>query len=265
MRKLTQAEYKQTIINVLFTVDEICRDNDLQYMIFYGTLLGAVRHKGMIPWDDDIDIVMPRKDYTRLSEIINNGNFHINFIDIEYYPDTIFSYGKICDKRTVLYEKNFVHVEGYGAFIDVFPLDYAPDDESKRMREKRYLGLLGLLRGHASRTGFEKSKSYSRTILRWFAFAISRLFSPQYLIRKITKYLKDRDEKPTGYYRVLSGGIFPVAWVDNAQLIEFEGRLLLGPHNPELILKECFGNYMVLPPENERVNRHSLDCYFIDG
>ena len=263
MRKLTQEEYKKTIIEILFKIDEICRSNNLQYMIFYGTLLGAVRHGGMIPWDD-IDIVMPRKDYTQLSNIINNGDYHINFIDIDHNPDTIFSYGKVCDKRTVMYEKNFVHVEGYGAFVDVFPLDYAPNDERIRLREKMHLRRMGLLRTHAARTGFEKNKSFLVNVERWLAFVGSRVISPQYLTRKINNYVIKRDKTPTDYYRVLGGGVFPVEWLHKTSEIIFEGRKLLAPLDPDTVLQACFGNYMELPPVEQRVNKHTLECYFID-
>lgn len=264
MRLLTQEEYKRIIIEVLFKVDEICRENNLHYMMFYGTLIGAVRHKGMIPWDDDIDIVMPRKDYQKLCDLINKGDYPISFIDIMYNKDTIFPHGKICDKTTVLYEKNFRIVEGYGAFIDVFPLDYAPDNYEKRIREKNHLRRLVRLETHCARTGFMRSPSNIVNIKRMLAYGISRLISPQLILRMINKFVLDRDCVPTGYYRVFGGDTFPVSWLDSYSEIEFEGRRLLAPADPDVVLKHCYGDYMTLPPEEERISNHSLVCYIND-
>ena len=121
MRKLTLDEYKAVVRDVLFKIDDICRENGLTYFLDSGTLLGAVRHKGFIPWDDDIDIAMFREDYNRLADIIQNGHYGLNFLRIEECPDTIYPYGKICDTSTTLVEKNFRTPEGYGAFVDVSP------------------------------------------------------------------------------------------------------------------------------------------------
>lgn len=264
MRQLMTDEYKQVIVNILFTIDEICRNYNLTYMLFYGTLLGAVRHKGMIPWDDDIDIVMPRSDYKKLSDIINHGDYQINFIDIDHNSDTIYPWGKVCDKRTIMYEKNFKKVKEYGAFVDVFPLDYAPDDEKLREKERKILRRLVYLNTHATRTGFENSNSLKVNALRLLAFTGSRFVNSQRIIRKINRFVVSRDDHATGYYRVFGGGIFPISWLDRTIEIEFEGKKLLAPHDPDAVLKACFGDYMKLPPEEERINRHTLKCYIND-
>ena len=159
MRKLTLDEYKAVVRDVLFKIDDICRQNGLTYYLHAGTLLGAVRHKGYIPWDDDVDIAMYRPDYDRLAQIIGGGCSGLNFLRIEETPDTIYAYGKVCDTSTRLLEKNFRVPEGYGAFVDVFPLDYAPDDprEQERLCAKfeRELKLIT----HSARTGYERNKS----------------------------------------------------------------------------------------------------------
>lgn len=261
MKRLSNEEYKKVVINILFKIDDICRKHNLEYMIFYGTLLGAVRHKGMIPWDDDVDIVMPRKDFQKLSQILNCNEYPINFIDIDHFPDTIYPQGKVCDKSTVMREKNFKKVKDYGAFVDVFPLDYAPNDYKKRMKEKKYLRRLILLETHCSRTGFEKSDSIKTNFLRLIAFLLSRLITPQFLLRKINDYVTEKSNTKTDYYRVFGGGIFPVKWLSERSEIEFEGRNLFAPRNTDIVLQACFGDYMELPPEEERVNKHSFECY----
>ena len=264
MKLLSLDEYKETIVRIMFVIDQICREHNLTYMIFYGTLLGAVRHKGLIPWDDDIDIVMPRKDYDKLAEIINKGNYSLRFIDIKYNPDTIYIWGKICDKQTELHEKNFKPVNGYGAFVDVFPLDYAPNDERRRQKEKKHLRRLALLETHSARNGFEHGKSFKTNVLRGLAYGFSRLFSPQFLIKTINRYVITRDKIPTDYYRVYGGGIFPIEWLNKTIDIEFEGQMMKAPHDPDMVLRACFGDYMKLPPKEEQVCKHTLQCYLLD-
>ena len=105
MKRLSVEEYKQIEIEILIKVDKICRENNINYFLFAGTLIGAVRHKGFIPWDDDIDISMLRSDYDKLAYIIQNNDYGLNFIRIEENPDTIYPYGKICDKSCLFSEQ----------------------------------------------------------------------------------------------------------------------------------------------------------------
>ena len=121
MREVSMDEYKQLLVGVLEKIDYICRSNNLQYSIFYGTLLGAVRHHGFIPWDDDVDIVMPIEDYDLFCDLVRKGSYGINIIRPEENMDTCFPFGKVCDIRTSIQESNLGPIEGYGAYVDVFP------------------------------------------------------------------------------------------------------------------------------------------------
>ena len=98
MKRLTIEEYKNRILEIMLVIDRICRENGFRYSIVYGTLLGAIRHRGFIPWDDDIDIAMTRSTYARLKEyILAHPELGLNFIDISTQPDTIYMCGKVCD------------------------------------------------------------------------------------------------------------------------------------------------------------------------
>lgn len=262
MKKISLEEYKQITVDLLFAIDEICKENNLRYYIFYGTLLGAVRHKGFIPWDDDIDIVMPRNDYKKLSRIINEGIFNFNFISIETNKDTIYPHAKICDTRTVLYEKNFKTVKGYGAFVDVFPLDYAPNCEKQRLKEKNHLRHLVVLATHSSRTGFTLTSSILTNAKRIGAFLIGKLINTRRIIEYINNYMEKRNDVVTDYYRVFGGGIFKTSWFTDYNEVIFEGHKLSAPSDIDSVLKTSFGDYMKLPPKEEQVNKHSLDCYY---
>lgn len=132
MKKAWKAE-----LDMLIKLEEFCDENGLIYFMDYGTLLGAVRHKGFIPWDDDIDVTMPRPDYQRFLELAPSWFKHPYFVQ-NYYTDhhdnrmTMFS--RIRNDNTTMLEKNYVPYADYhqGIFIDVFPMDIAPDDLGER-------------------------------------------------------------------------------------------------------------------------------------
>lgn len=261
MKQLTLEEYKQVELDILIKVDKICRENNIKYFLFAGTLIGAVRHQGFIPWDDDIDISMLREDYNKLANIIQNGNYGLNFIRIEENPDTIYPYGKICDQTTEIEEKNFKEVKGYGVFIDVFPFDYLPEDDEERARlKKKYFRMYQLLT-HSSRTGYVKTDSLITNIKRSFAFHLSKLFSTKKLITKMNyDFVKLNENKSN-----LVGLAWAFAWLledyQSTTEVIFEGHTFLAPKNPDRVLKTHFGDYMKLPPENERIIKHTLICY----
>lgn len=263
MKKIEIEEYKEIVLSILVKIDQICRENNLTYMLGYGTLLGAIRHKGFIPWDDDADIIMPRKDYCKLQEIIRTGNYGLNFISIDTEPNTIYPFGKVCDIRTVMYEKNFKNVPGYGAFVDVFPFDYIPDDNEKRQKYfKKYNKIVKIIT-HGSRTGYENSKSKFVNLQRFTAFYLSKMFNVGSMIKKMEDEFIEFNKVPTNYMGVpWDRGAFPVDYVMKVQDCEFEGYRFLIPSAVDSILTEMYGDYMKLPPINEQVNKHQLECYY---
>ncbi len=266
MRRLTVEEYKQVELNILLKVDRICRENHINYFLFAGTLIGAIRHKGFIPWDDDIDISMMRTDYNRLANIIQNGHYGLNFIRIEENLDCIYPYGKICDVNTMLIEKNFKPVEGYGVFIDVFPFDYMPDSEEEMTRiSKKWFRRYQFLT-HCARTSYEKTDSFITNLKRTLAFTLSRPFNTSKLVREMNDSFSAMNDKVTDHVGL--------AWWRKAWLaedyretseVDFEGHKFLAPKNPDRVLTTHFGDYMKLPPEDQRVIKHQLECYLIEG
>ncbi len=261
MKQLSVEEYKQVELDILIKVDKICRDHGINYFLFAGTLIGAVRHQGFIPWDDDIDISMLREDYDKLAHIINNGNYGLVFIRIEENKDTIYPYGKICDTNTVIKETNFKEVAGYGVFIDVFPFDYLPEDEKERSKlKKKYFRMYQLLT-HSSRTGYVRTDSPVTNIKRGIAFHLSKLFNTNHLVTKMNSdFVKMNKNKSS-----LVGLAWAYAWLledyQSTSEVTFEGHIFFAPKNPDRVLKIHFGDYMQLPPENERVLKHTLVCY----
>lgn len=267
MRQIDLSEYKSIIVEILRKIDRICRNNGLKYSLAYGTLIGAVRHDGFIPWDDDADIVLIREDYIRLREIINQGDFGIRFIDTTTDYNTIYPFGKICDVRTHLKEKNFRQISNYGAFVDVFPLDYLPNDEKQRKafcsRYRRQMIMIT----HSTRTGYEKTDSIIKNLKRGFAFQMGKLFDASKMIRKMDMEFVRRDTNPTDYVGIpwAWGGLFyPKIYFTDLVEHVFEGYSFLIPREYDAVLKSRYGDYMKLPPEKERVSLHQLECFIDD-
>lgn len=261
MIRLTPDEYKDRVLNVLLKVDQICRMAGFRYMICYGTLLGAVRHKGFIPWDDDIDIVMPREDYYKLADyIIAHPELALNYIDIYNRKDTIYYCAKVCDAETVVKEARFKTVEGYGAFVDIFPLDYMPNDEKERARYKKKALYWERIVQHSSKTSLGKGKSIIHSIQIAVSHVYAHCFSTAKIIQKMHKTFIDNDRVETDYVGVPYGTHFCTKDFAESTELEFEGHLFIAPKNYEHVLSTSYGNYMELPPENKRV-QHYIECY----
>ena len=270
MKKLSIDEYKKTVTGILVEIDQICREHKLTYMLMFGTLIGAIRHRGFIPWDDDIDIAMPRKDYERLMEILRTETYDIRFLSIEHNPDTIYPYGKICKKHTRVKEKNFRPVEGYGAFVDVFPLDSMPDDARERRKYCKKCRQYEIWITHSSRTGFEHSESLKTNVSRFLAFHLGKMLNTQKLIRKLNDTLVRFNEQhgetsylgiPWGYY---ADKLYPSSMLKELTEVEFEGHSFYAPKEYDQVLKMRYGDYMKLPPEKDRVYLHAIECYLTD-
>ena len=264
MRKIDIEEYKKIVVNVLAQIDRICRENNLEYFLAYGTLIGAIRHNGFIPWDDDIDIIMMRDNYNKLREIICNGDYDIRFIDITTNPDTIYPYGKICDKHTHLKEKNFVQVKDYGAFVDVFPFDYLPEDEEKRRELNKKYRKMEKIVVHSSRTGYNKTGNTITDLKRFFSFHIFRHFNTSKLVKKMDDAFTELSKVKTNRVGVPwgSGNVsYPESYFKNPVEHIFEDKMFYIPEKYDEILTVQYGNYMEPPPENKRIYSHSLECY----
>ena len=127
-------ELKQVQLDILKFVDEYCKKNNLKYYLAYGTLLGAVRHKGYIPWDDDIDLLMFREDYEKFVTSFKDERYKVFATEVNAkYP---YPFAKVGD-TTTYFEEEIKDVMDTGVNIDIFPLDYLPEDKVKSVTKKR--------------------------------------------------------------------------------------------------------------------------------
>ncbi len=265
-RLIEDKEYKEIVLRVMVKLDSICRENGLRYMLAYGALLGAVRHGGYIPWDDDIDILMPRKDYEALRDIMKDTDTGLRFLDLETCPETIYPFAKVCDTNTEIWEHNFRPVPGLGAFVDIFPLDNLPADEGERLRlHRRWLRMIKLI-GHSSRVAYTKSASWKTNFLRQTALLLSRGLNTLRLIQRLYKESDRFNDRDTGWMGVgWDPGIqFPVRELEPYGSVCFEGHEFMAPADIDAVLRRSYGDYMTLPPEEKRVSWHNFSCRYIN-
>ena len=264
MEKLTSGEYKDKLLEVMLKIDRICRENGIWYTIIYGTLLGAVRHRGFIPWDDDMDIAMPRSEYVKIREYISSHpELGLSFVDYSNHKDTIYVCGKICDNETLVKESDFRQVDNFGAFVDVFPLDNLPDNEEERKRFKSYARYQAKLIQHSAKIKPGKPNGIGHAFLLYAAFVYSHCFDTWRLIKKLDTYCNKYKGVQTRYCGVpYFISVFEKSDFDELIDLPFEGAFLRGPKNYDKILNIAYDNsYKVLPPPEERIN-HQVECYW---
>lgn len=264
MEKETLDKVKHLELQILKYVDEICRDNKIKYYLIGGTLLGAVRHGGFIPWDDDIDIVMFREDYNKFIKLVSSKSekyFIQNFTTDSSYTRYI---TKIRLMGTLFIEKEVKDLPmHHGIFIDIFPLDKInPNNEkviqNQIMLAEKFIRLQQIKAGKVQ--GLDKLRTQRNQIIRMFLKLI-----PSGIIGKIVDNIYGiQNKKATAYVTNFSSQYgwrkqtFPIDVYGEGTYLEFEGHQFMAPAKWEVILKSLYGDYMKLPPEEKRNSGHDV-------
>lgn len=266
MKQITLDELKVLQLELLKKITDYCESNNITYFLAYGTLLGAVRHKGYIPWDDDIDLIMPRSDYNRFLECFNGQVPNLVVAAPEIDPDYYAPYANVYDDRTLLVEDIVSHGKrDIGIKIDIFPLDYIPAEDlydemwnqSRADLSRLYVKTKKLSYCH----GTEFIKLAVRKILLLFD-------SVKRIQKRHLRHINDERYKSDGpmmdvveftYRRKMplhESFFFPVS------KISFEGYDFNAPNDYDKVLRNVYGDYMQLPPEEERVPKHCFRAYW---
>lgn len=252
----------EVLLKMLDWFHGICKEHHLRYYCVGGTMLGAVRHKGFIPWDDDIDVAMPRADYEKLCACaaeLETSQYKIEYPTSEN-KDFTYLYMKIYDASTLLVEHQRKPIKR-GVFIDVFPLDGIGEDRASAMGN--YIKILRAIRFHATITCAVRQ---GRTWYKNLSVRLGRLVSPllvseRALNQRITMMCKCRGFDTCAWVGNLVGNwgckeLMPREYFGEPQEYEFEHIRVWGVAKAHEYLSSLYGNYMQLPPEEKRKTHH---------
>ena len=271
MKKLSLDEIKEVELDVLLELDRICKKHNLTYMLAYGSALGAARHKGFIPWDDDIDVIMPRDDYERLYALFQKGEIKTNYQLTSYRNHTsTHSFFKLVDPHTLVNETYLRSGMPTGLWVDIFPMERSLPSANIE-RTWRACSRRLFIKAQSVADPNEGTSAVAKALKRVIC-PIARLFDPYKLAKSIETRARSLNRSPSeneaccwvciddtkaSRCRYDASMIFPL------KEVPFEGHSLPAPGNLDAYLTQCYGNWHELPPEKDR-HSHFPDAHWVN-
>lgn len=251
MKEITTAgELHAILLDLGKLFHNICVKHDIPYYMLYGTMLGAVRHKGFIPWDDDMDFGVPREHYEKLKEILNKElSREYGILTVEKSDVLLVDIIKIQDKRTVineLYKENIK--EKFGINIDIFPID-SSHGSIRKIRMKDFMLRIAMYRFLSS-----KKRNSIKKIIAFILKIVLFWLNKRMIINIMNKFFIEND----GMYMISNYGAWGTREIVNKEYIgkpvlyDFESTQFYGVENAHGYLSSLYGDYMQLPPEGKR-------------
>lgn len=262
-------EIQNASLEILKEVIKVCRSEKLNYFLVEGSMLGAVRHKGFIPWDDDIDIAMPREDY---EQFVHESYKKLpGYMYIQYYEnydkkDATFPRSpRVCDKRHMIQIHIYDNLEKINSFIDIFVLDGMP--EGKVHQRLHYIHLFVLYVFYKFVTAERIGTHIKRSRIAVIGISIAKhlhlgkIFNARDVFEHLDRTLKKYPYKNSDTVIMFGSDyrrkqIVPKAYYGEGKVVPFENTRALIPEQAEKILREIYGNFMEFPPKNERKPKH---------
>lgn len=274
MKEMTLSEIQAISLEILKAVHTFCVENGIKYSLAYGTLIGAIRHRGFIPWDDDLDIAMPRPDYLKFCRTFRKEGFQV--ISRENRKDCIISFARVCDIRKTCFRTMLPWIREpgeLGVWIDVFPIDSAPDNQdefhnqyviAERLFCKSISGRKAL-----RAINREYSFRYNINTLKKKLFSLFS-HSPEYHLDVLNEILK---KTPYGSTNHLTQLAYPAKEeymdahvLDGFHIVPFEDGQFYVMDGYDQVLRMEYGDYMELPPPEQRIpQQHYIRFMWKEG
>ena len=260
-------EIQQMELGIMEYIHEVCNKIGVKYFLAYGSLIGAVRHQGFIPWDDDMDICMLRDDYEKLQDyLIANPSERYQVMSYKNNRNYVYPFMKVMDNQTYLIEEDVRIDSNMGIYVDIFPVDGYEDDQAFKDKmttiiKKRQLSCYTF-------KGITNKKSFINSLIRYasviaFYFTDTNKYVKQ--IDELAKSRKVEDYELVDYliYKDMNKPVWKREWLKDVTFGNFEGRDFLIPVNFHELLTSDYGNYMQLPPVEQQVSHHDFRLWKI--
>lgn len=253
------AQMQAVILGIMKAIDKVCREHNLQYFMIAGTMLGAIRHKGFIPWDDDADVALPRPDYDVLMAHANEWlPEEYELVEAGTTPCYPYQFARVQDKRTTYITRRCFNFAG-GIPVDVFPLDGMTTHKLKRYIHYKKYNFFKRLYYYSVRDPYKHGKCISAMLV----LACHKLLSRKWLHHKLdciqkefpyhaSELVADHDNKPCR-------GILPKDVYGTPTPYAFAGATLMGVAKPHEYLSCCYGRYMEMPRRRPLLNYRYVD------
>lgn len=264
MKPITELKEMQEIeLNIMKKVHQFCEERQIWYVLAYGTLLGAVRHGGFIPWDDDIDIIMPREDYDRFAaEFPAWANEQELFLvgpheKTHMVPKDML---KVCDAQTILIEKRYKRENPIGVYVDVFPIDTIP---VKNIKTKLWNKLVGFYKGAALAAELDPKENSDLSFYKRLAVALFKNQNPSDWEARQEKCSRRYNERPAKYFisGQAYGAIYDFEGFRERKLVPFEDASFYIPEGYDAFLTTRYGDWRKLPPVEQQKPHHYQNIY----
>lgn len=266
MKELSLDELKEIELETLKMFRAFCAEHNIRYFLAFGTLLGAIRYKKFIPWDDDVDLLIPREDYDRLLTLFQD-NEKYRLYSFEKNQDYHFPFAKLCDMTTRKVETDYPNAKvELGVEIDLFPLDHFDNDLEVAKREARRIRKRMCYLGY-TKVDKLRTKNPLKFAVWSLILAYHKLLGAGHYIKKIIKECRKEEQQGSAYMGAKvwciwgERGIIPAEVFSEVIEIEFEGEKFFAPKDYDTYLTCMYGDYLPEPPPEKRKSHHTFKAY----
>lgn len=266
MTKITELDELKVIeLEIMKQIHFFCSENDITYYLAAGTLIGAMRHQGFIPWDDDIDIWMPRPDYEKFLMLFPDWG-HERKLEIANHKSKVFfgrAMTKVFDSRTKLLEPEFRSDDPIGVFVDIWPLDGTPNERTKRTHHMTKAKILHKL---LYRCVTKPSTSSVKSVVKAIIGLPFQFYSSKRIVDRIELLAKENSYENS---ELVYCPAYPMVLMDRKSfghpvLAQFEDSKFCIPIDYDLILTQRYGTWKELPPKQEQKPHHVLNAWWLE-
>ena len=269
-KELNVEEVKDILSHILFNFKEFCEANNLKYFLAYGTLIGAVRHQDFIPWDDDIDVVMPRDDYDKFLQLTKDGIGDIySVVSTVTDNNYIYPFAKMYNNKTKLVELEVKkNLNTNGIYIDIFPLDGMPEGKNNIRKHYKKAGIYIKMNCLAFNTK-TRWDSPLKTIINRTIARVCRAYGCKRIIKRMDKLSRKYDYKTSEKVGLVCWGLGEKEAVSKDTFsssiqLKFRNDFYNVPVGYHEYLTSIYGDYMEVPPKECRVSNHNYKAYYLN-